>query len=64
MQRVRIVVGVLAVSFLLAGCDGGDSGTTTAPPDEAKAAASAALQKARPGPTGKGGAPATSPASK
>jgi len=59
MQRVRIVVGVLAVSFLLAGCDSGDSGTTTAPPSETKASVEAALQKARPGPTGKGGAPAS-----
>jgi hypothetical protein len=64
MQSARIVVGLLAVSCVLAGCDDGGGGTTTAPPSETKANVEAALQKARPGPTGKGGAPAASPSTK
>jgi hypothetical protein len=60
MQSARIIVGLFAISCLLAGCDGGSDGTTTAPPGETKANVEAALQKARrPGPTGKGGAPAS-----
>ncbi len=58
MQSARIIVGLLAVSCLLAGCEGG-SGTTTAPPDETKASIQAALEKARPGPAVKGKVPAS-----
>jgi hypothetical protein len=59
MQSVRIIVGLLAVSWLLAGCDGGGGDTTTASPDETKKSVESALQKFRPGPTGKVGAPAS-----
>jgi hypothetical protein len=62
MQSARSIVGLLAVSCLLAGCDSG-GGDTTAPPNESKTANEAALQKFRPGPNKKGGAPA-SPATK
>ena len=63
MQSARSIVGVLAVSCVLVGCDGGGGENTTAPPNESKAANEAALQKFRPGPSGKVGTPA-SPATK
>ena len=59
MQSARILVGLFVVSCLLAGCDGGGGENTTAPASESKAAAEQAIQKARPGPMGKGGAPAS-----
>jgi hypothetical protein len=58
MQSARILAGMFVVSCLLTGCEGGGD-NTTAPPSESKAAAEAAIQKARPGPMGKGGAPAS-----
>lgn len=65
MHNVRILVGLLAVSCVLAGCEGGGDGNTTAPASESKAAAEQAIAKARPGPMGKGGAPAAgSPSTK
>ena len=59
MQSVRMIVGLLAVSCLLAGCESGGGDGATASPTETKTAVESALQKARPGPTGKGGAPAS-----
>ena len=58
MRSARIIVGLLAVSFLLVGCDSGGGGGETASPTETKTAVQSALQKARAGPTGKG-APAS-----
>jgi hypothetical protein len=59
MQSARTMVGLLAASFLLVGCDSGGGDNETAPPAETKAAVESALQKARPGPTAKGKAPAS-----
>jgi hypothetical protein len=59
MQRARIIVGLLAASFLLVGCDNGGGDNVTASPDETKSAVQAALQKARPGPAAKGKTPAS-----
>jgi hypothetical protein len=61
MHSARSIVGLLALSCLFAGCDGGGGDNTTAPANESKAASEAALQKFRPGPSGKVGTP-TSPA--
>jgi hypothetical protein len=53
-----MIVALFGISCSLAGCDDGGGGATTASPDETKAAVKSALEKARAGPTGKGGAPA------
>jgi hypothetical protein len=52
MQRLRIFVGMLAVSCLLAGCD---SGSPTVTPEEAKAGQDFVLKNvAQKGPLAKG----------
>ena len=56
MQRLRIFVGMLAVSCLLAGCDSGSSPTVT--PEEAKAGQDFVLKNvSNKGPLAKGKTP-------
>jgi len=62
MRRFRIIVGMIAVSCLLAGCDGGSSSPSVTP-DEAKAAQDIVLNKWKDhrGPMMKGKKPTSAP---